>query len=242
MKSDFSVLGFGICILCLSLVAGCSAPPEAVRPTDSTKPQIPASPPEAPLQPINTAPVAAPTEAAAIVVQTPQVAAPAGIANPASVYCINHGGKSEIRTQADGSQNGYCVFPDGSECEEWAFMRGECNPGNPAPVPRLSSIVKDILDRPAGFSGQEVTITGYFRGWDLLGEANTKPPLGRSDWVIKDDSGAIYVAGGETENGLKLDPALKENTHTILVVNGTVKLTDSGQPYVVPTTVTLATP
>lgn len=50
----------------------------------------------------------------------------AQIANPASVYCGEHGGKLEIRTGEDGGQIGYCVFPDGSECEEWAFFRGEC--------------------------------------------------------------------------------------------------------------------
>ena len=48
------------------------------------------------------------------------------IANPASVYCGQNDGTSEIRTASDGSQTGYCKFSDGSECEEWAFMRGEC--------------------------------------------------------------------------------------------------------------------
>ena len=54
----------------------------------------------------------------------------AGLANPASVYCGEHGGKLEIRDEA-GGQAGYCIFPDGSECEEWAFFRGECKPGEP---------------------------------------------------------------------------------------------------------------
>ncbi len=48
------------------------------------------------------------------------------IANPASVYCQENGGKSEIRNNPDGSQTGYCLFENGNECEEWAFMRGEC--------------------------------------------------------------------------------------------------------------------
>ncbi|MBU1866793.1 MAG: DUF333 domain-containing protein, partial [Actinobacteria bacterium] len=29
----------------------------------------------------------------------------------------------------DGGTYGVCVFPDGSECDEWAFFRGECEPG-----------------------------------------------------------------------------------------------------------------
>ena len=55
-----------------------------------------------------------------------------GMANPASVYCEEHGGTLDIR-DADAGQYGACVFPDGSECEEWAFFRGECGPGAPAP-------------------------------------------------------------------------------------------------------------
>lgn len=53
-----------------------------------------------------------------------------GIANPASVYCEENGGKLEIQTAADGSQTGMCVLVDGTKCEEWAFMRGECKAGD----------------------------------------------------------------------------------------------------------------
>ena len=55
-------------------------------------------------------------------------ATPAGIANPASTYCVEKGGTSQIRTAEDGSQYGVCTFPNGSECEEWAFFKGECAP------------------------------------------------------------------------------------------------------------------
>jgi inhibitor of cysteine peptidase len=58
---------------------------------------------------------------------------PPGLPNPASQFCEDQGNKVEIRTAADGSQTGYCLFPDGSECEEWAFYRGECGPGTPKP-------------------------------------------------------------------------------------------------------------
>jgi putative hemolysin len=46
--------------------------------------------------------------------------------NPASVYCEQQGYTLEIRTAADGSQTGACIFPNGSECDEWAYFRGEC--------------------------------------------------------------------------------------------------------------------
>lgn len=52
-----------------------------------------------------------------------------GLANPASEYCEANGGSIEIREDESGGQVGYCVFPDGSECEEWAYYNGECQPG-----------------------------------------------------------------------------------------------------------------
>ena len=52
--------------------------------------------------------------------------------NPASAYCVEQGFESEIRTAADGNQSGVCIFPGGSECDEWAYYRGECGPAMPA--------------------------------------------------------------------------------------------------------------
>ncbi len=53
-----------------------------------------------------------------------------GLANPASEFCEENGGTVEIREDDSGGQVGYCIFPDGSECEEWAYFRGECQPGD----------------------------------------------------------------------------------------------------------------
>ncbi|MEM1535924.1 MAG: DUF333 domain-containing protein [Candidatus Pacearchaeota archaeon] len=50
------------------------------------------------------------------------------ISNPASVYCIQNNGTLEIRENEKG-QYGVCIFPDGSECEEWAYYKGNCKPG-----------------------------------------------------------------------------------------------------------------
>jgi len=57
---------------------------------------------------------------------------PLGLPNPASQFCVEQGYDLEIRDEA-GGQAGYCLFPDGSECEEWAFFRGECSPETSAP-------------------------------------------------------------------------------------------------------------
>lgn len=56
---------------------------------------------------------------------TPQ----ANMPNPASVYCEQNGGKLDLRQNATGGVAGICIFPDRSECDEWAYFRGECKPG-----------------------------------------------------------------------------------------------------------------
>ncbi|MEF3273637.1 MAG: DUF333 domain-containing protein [Chloroflexus sp.] len=59
----------------------------------------------------------------------PKGTAPIGLANPAATYCIEQGGRFEIQSPIEGGQVGVCLFADGSLCEEWAFFRGECQPG-----------------------------------------------------------------------------------------------------------------
>ncbi len=61
----------------------------------------------------------------ALPTSTPQ----ANLPNPASVYCEQNGGKLELRQDTSGGVAGVCVFSDGSECDEWAYFRGECQPG-----------------------------------------------------------------------------------------------------------------
>lgn len=47
----------------------------------------------------------------------------AGLANPASVYCVSQGGEVVIVTAADGGQQGLCRLPDGTEIDEWEYYR-----------------------------------------------------------------------------------------------------------------------
>jgi putative hemolysin len=68
--------------------------------------------------------------------ETPAPAASqAALPNPASEFCEVNGGSLEIRSAADGSQTGACIFADESECEEWAYFRGECQPGSAQATP-----------------------------------------------------------------------------------------------------------
>lgn len=49
--------------------------------------------------------------------------------NPASMNCINQGGRLKILKRGDGGEYGVCVFPNGRQCEEWALLRADCPPG-----------------------------------------------------------------------------------------------------------------
>lgn len=45
-----------------------------------------------------------------------------GLANPAAVFCIEQGGRYEIRKSDAGSQ-GFCILPDGAEVDAWTYFR-----------------------------------------------------------------------------------------------------------------------
>jgi putative hemolysin len=47
----------------------------------------------------------------------------AGLANPASVFCIEQGGSLEIVSDAEGNQSGMCTLVDGTVVEEWEYYR-----------------------------------------------------------------------------------------------------------------------
>jgi putative hemolysin len=106
MKKIFIILGAGLALAVLA-GAGCAKTP-ASAPMQTNKNVNAAAP-----QTNENANAAAPT---------------AGLANPASVNCIQKGGKLEIRENKLG-QYGVCLFEDNRQCEEWALMRGQCPAG-----------------------------------------------------------------------------------------------------------------
>lgn len=125
--------------------------------------------------------------------------------NPASVYCEQQGNTLEIRTAKDGSQSGVCIFPDGSECEEWAFYRGECmaaaSPEPPA-NPDVDSQGWKIYTNPTlGYSFHyppEATLTANdepSHSLTLAGEG-----MGSESWTISHpDDRAEYLPAVDTD-------------------------------------------
>lgn len=47
------------------------------------------------------------------------------ISNPAMAYCISMGYRYEVRKDAKGDEYGTCIFPDGTECDAWDFLKGK---------------------------------------------------------------------------------------------------------------------
>ena len=45
-----------------------------------------------------------------------------GMANPASVFCVEKGGRLEAKKDADGGEYALCHLPDGRVIEEWEYF------------------------------------------------------------------------------------------------------------------------
>ncbi len=50
----------------------------------------------------------------------------AQLPNPASVNCVEKGGRLAIAKRGDDGEYGVCIFEDNRQCEEWALLRGAC--------------------------------------------------------------------------------------------------------------------
>jgi len=97
-----------------------------------------------------------------------------------------------------------------------------CQQVVPLPPSSARLTIGDIKETPAAYEGKVVTIEGKYQGWDS-GFGN--PSVTRSDWVLQDTTGWLYVTGKPSG----LDP-LGDTGHPIRVV-GVVKITGDGELY-----------
>ncbi|MFZ1505292.1 MAG: DUF333 domain-containing protein [Anaerolineae bacterium] len=132
----------------------------------------------------------------------------AGMPNPASVYCTQGGNKLEIRTAADGSQSGICVFPDGSICDEWAYFRGACGPTaqkSPAPAVTVEATPKASSGPGGNASGGAKPPETAEKLADWWGVIRSTPPGAQfDDYFERRDLGQIILFGIDS-----MDPAIK---------------------------------
>jgi hypothetical protein len=119
------------------------------------------------------------------------------------VYCEEQGYALEMRSDENGTY-GVCIFPDGSECEEWAFFRGECEPGTgeeePTEVPVTPE--EEPVQAPDPARARDAALDYVF---DHYGEVVFPPP--GSDWQVgsilhwteEDVTGEGLVGGSTVE-------------------------------------------
>ena len=125
---------------------------------------------------------------------------PVNMPNPASVYCEQNGNKLEIKMASDGSQNGICVFPDGSECDEWTYFRGDCGPtAQKSPTPAMTA--EATTDASGGYMppGTAEEISDW---WGVI--KSTEPGAQYDDYFERQDLGQIIYFGIDF-----MDPAVK---------------------------------
>jgi putative hemolysin len=100
-----------------------------------------------------------------------------GLANPASVNCLDQGGKLEMRDRGELGQYGICVFEYNLQCEEWAMFRGEC------PVGGID--ISGYATQAAVFcaiSGGEYAVSGNNGATDELGVCTLKDNTSCDVW------------------------------------------------------------
>jgi putative hemolysin len=131
--------------------------------------------------------------------------------NPASVYCKQQGNVLEIRTAADGSQSGVCVFADGSTCDEWAYYRGECKPtaqGRPT---------TDVVVEATSTATEENASGGYIPPgtteeiadwWGVI--KSTEPGAQYDDYFERQDLGQVIYFGIDS-----MDPAVRSQIEAL---------------------------
>ena len=130
-----------------------------------------------------------------------------GMSNPASVYCRQNGNNNEIRTAADGSQNGICVFPDGNTCDEWAYYRGECGLAphkSPTPAMTVEATTEASGGDPGGSNNPGGNASGGYMPpgtseelTDWWGVIKSTPPGAQfDDYFERQDLGQNFIYFG----------------------------------------------
>jgi hypothetical protein len=84
--------------------------------------------------------------------------------------------------------------------------------------------IQKVLNNRAQFVNKEIVLEGAFQGWK--GKCEDSTPLTRSDWILKDDTGCLYVSG-KIPTGVSTTAPRGE----ILILSGTLKIKEGGKPY-----------
>jgi len=82
-----------------------------------------------------------------------------------------------------------------------------------------------INQEPYRYEGRVIELSGWFKGW--TGGCRSGPPVSKSDWMIEDGTGCLYVSGLLPRPDL--DPVNPEDER--LNLTGVIKIGPLGLPY-----------
>jgi putative hemolysin len=113
------------------------------------------------------------------------------IANPASTYCDENGGVTQIVSNSDGSQFGMCQFDDYA-CEEWAYFNGECT------LEEDSKMISDaLIAKGLNLTEMKVVIYKHLGKYIEGGVVSVSAPAGGGYvFAVKDNDAVKVLADG----------------------------------------------
>jgi len=94
----------------------------------------------------------------------------------------------------------------------------------PAATHRTSERLQAVLENPGAYAGKTIAAEGVFLGWS--GRCPRSAPVARSDWILEDGTGCIYVTGRIPAGVSAVKPKRER-----LLVTGTINMTKDGKAF-----------
>jgi len=139
----------------------------------------------------------------------------AEIPNPAAVYCEENGGTLNL-------EEWLCIFEDGSYCEEWAYQRWECQPGEIM----YNSIEDGFIDgteQKTDWNGS----SEIYSDEELQSAVDTIMNEINNEWKVKVEMQELSYAGDEeSANNLEYCQSLKSELEGCAVFTSSFHIPD----------------
>ncbi|BEP18691.1 hypothetical protein PYJP_20430 [Pyrofollis japonicus] len=120
----------------------------------------------------------------------------------------------------------YSIAPNNPVERVKAFDAKNLREVKSAPKP-VEAKISDIVENPEKYVSKTVIVKGKSLGWSGL---DYPPPVSRSDWVLDDGTGKIYVSAFSPYPGSKI--VVKKGVSVVVI--GVVKIDPQGHPYIMP--------
>jgi len=119
------------------------------------------------------------------------------------------------------------TFSSGTAVSDEAGQGGALNaplPSKSGRAPMKKVTIREILNRPKSFKDKEIVLEGAFQGW--AGKCAGSSMLTRSDWILDDGTGCIYVTGRIPAGVSPSEPKGER-----MVLSGRIKTGKKGKPF-----------